>query len=214
MPAIFLLTPLLLLLSTANAGQRIDVGKFSQGDVSGWEQESFVGETRYELTELEGNTSLQATSDSSASAYYYRIKIDLTETPILNWSWQKLQTLDPGDEKAKSGDDFVARVYVIKDGGLLFWNTRAINYVWSHQHARDEVWDNPFAGANAKMLAQRDRNDAEQTWYRERRNVVEDFAQLHGKDIDHIDGIAIMTDSDNSGLDAGALYGDIYFTAD
>ena len=104
---------LLLLLNPLAAQQRIDVGQFSRSDISGWKQKSFVGETRYELVE-QSTPALKATSDGSASAFYFPIKVDLTQTPILNWSWQKLQNLDPGDEKAKSGDDFVARVYVIK----------------------------------------------------------------------------------------------------
>ncbi len=214
MPVILSLIAFLLLLNNAVAREPIELGKFSRGDVTGWKQESFVGETSYELTEADSGMALKASSDGTASAFYFQRKVDLTETPILNWSWQKLQTLDPGDEKTKPGDDFVARVYVIKDGGLFFWNTLAINYVWSYQHAKDEVWDNPFAGNNAQMLAQRDRSDAEQTWFRERRNVAEDFARLHGKTLDHIDGIAIMTDSDNSGKSARAIYGDIYFSAE
>ena len=205
---------LLLLLNPVAAEQRNDVGQFSKSDISGWKQKSFVGETRYELVEQNSPSALQATSDGSASAFYFPIKVDLTKTPVLNWSWQKLQNLDPGDEKAKSGDDFVARVYVIKKGGVFFWNTRAINYVWNYQHRKNEVWDNPFAGKNAMMLAQRDATDAEQVWFEERRNIAEDFKRLHGIDIDHIDGVAIMTDSDNSGKSAQALYGDIYFTAD
>ena len=205
---------LLLLLNPVAAEQRIDVGQFSKSDISGWKQKSFVGETRYELVERNSPSALKATSDGSASAFYFPIKVDLTKTPVLNWSWQKLQELDPGDENAKSGDDFVARVYVIKKGGVFFWNTRAINYVWSYQHRKHEVWDNPFAGKNAMMLAQRDVTDAEQVWFEERRNIAEDFKRLHGIDIDHIDGVAIMTDSDNSGKSAQALYGDIYFTAD
>jgi hypothetical protein len=64
------------------------------------------------------------------------------------------------------------------------------------------------------MLAQRDASDPEATWFSERRNVLLDFKRLHGKDIRQIDGVAIMTDSDNSGLNARALYGDIYFSKD
>jgi len=64
------------------------------------------------------------------------------------------------------------------------------------------------------MLAQRDASDPQGTWFNERRNVVRDFKRLHGKDIRRIDGVAIMTDSDNSGLSARALYGDIFFSKD
>jgi hypothetical protein len=63
------------------------------------------------------------------------------------------------------------------------------------------------------LLAQRDASDPEATWFSERRNVVLDFNRLHGKDIRQIDGVAIMTDSDNSGLSATALYGDIFFSS-
>ncbi|MCZ6667987.1 MAG: DUF3047 domain-containing protein, partial [Gammaproteobacteria bacterium] len=60
--------------------------------------------------------------------------------------------------------------------------------------------------------ALRDASDPEATWFFEQRNVLLDFKRLHGQDIRQIDGVAIMTDSDNSGLDARALYGDIYFS--
>ena len=89
----------------------------------------------------------------------------------------------------------------------------ALNYVWSYQHKRQDTWNNPFAGENSKMLAQRDASDTRGTWFSEQRNVAVDFKQLLGKDIRQIDGVAIMTDSDNSGLSASALYGDIYFSA-
>ena len=64
------------------------------------------------------------------------------------------------------------------------------------------------------MLALRDASDPEGVWFSERRNVVEDFVQLLDMDIDSIDGVSIMTDSDNSGLSASALYGDIFFSAE
>jgi hypothetical protein len=193
--------------------QRIDVGLFSQGLVEGWQYKEFEGKTEYSLKPFEETTVLEAVSEGSASAFYYAVEIDLEKTPYLNWSWRKINTIDPGDENKKSGDDFVARVYVIKDGGVFFWKTLAINYVWSYEHTKQQVWDNPFAGDNAIMLSQRDASDPESTWFQESRNVAEDFRNLHGQDIRYIDGVAIMTDSDNSGLTARALYGDIFFSA-
>lgn len=193
---------------------RVDIGLFSQGQVSGWQQKEFKGSTDYRLVQFDQATVLQATSDQSASAFYLPARIDLKKTPVINWSWRKHKSINPGKENDKSGDDYVARLYVIKDGGIFFWKTRAINYVWSYQHTKQQVWDNPFAGSSAKMLAQRDASDPESRWFSESRNVAEDFRALHGQDIDFIDGVAIMTDSDNSGLSATALYGDIYFSAD
>ncbi|MCZ6883550.1 MAG: DUF3047 domain-containing protein, partial [Gammaproteobacteria bacterium] len=148
----------------------------------------------------------------SASAFYKKIDINLDKTPILNWSWRKEQPIDPGDELDKKGDDYVARIYVVKSSGSILSETIALNYVWSYQHRKNDTWGNPFAIENSKVLALRDASDPEATWFSERRNVPLDFKRLHGKDIRQIDGVAIMTDSDNSGLNARALYGDIYFS--
>lgn len=200
------------IITVSSASEIVEVGRFSQSDTDGWVVKKFAGDTEYNLTRLDGRQVLSARSEQSASAYYRKIKVDLKKTPILNWSWRKEEGINPGDELTKKGDDFVARIYVVKSGGLFVWNTRVINYVWSNQHKKRERWDNPFAGDKAKMLAQRDATDPAGAWFIERRNVVEDFALLHDMDIDSIDGMAIMTDSDNSGLSASALYGDIFFS--
>lgn len=203
-----------LILPVVNAQQRVNVGVFSEKDTTGWQKKQFVADTEYRLIQHEGQSVLMAVSSKGASAYYREMDIDLTQLPYLNWSWKKMITLNPGNELKKSGDDFVARIYVIKGGGLFFWKTKVINYVWSFSHQKKQSWDNPFAGKNARMFAQRDASDAEDQWFYEKRNIKEDFKQLFGQDIDSIDGIAIMTDSDNSGLNAKALYGDIYFSAE
>lgn len=187
---------------------------FSQNDTSGWEIRNFFGATDYSLTSVDGKQVIVADSRQSASAFYKKIDIDLDKTPILNWSWRKEYTIDPGDELAKIGDDYVARIYVVKTDGMILSTTIALNYVWSYQHQKNDSWGNPFAQENSKMLAQRDASDPEATWFSERRNVVLDFKRLHGKDIKQIDGVAIMTDSDNSGLSASALYGDIFFSSE
>ena len=208
----FILVFLPLATGWAQPVERVDVGLFSQNDISGWEIREFAGATDYSLSLVDGKQVLLADSQQSASAFYKKIKVDLEKTPILNWSWRKVQSINPGNELDKKGDDFVARIYVVKSGGLFFWNTMALNYVWSYQHKREDTWNNPFAGNKAKMLAYRDASDPQGTWFKERRNVAKDFKRLLDKDIRQIDGVAIMTDSDNSGLSAKALYGDIYFS--
>lgn len=210
---LLILICLLPVTGWAQPETRVDVGQFSLGDTSGWEIRKFAGSTDYALRLVDGRQVLVADSRQSASAFYKKIKVDLEKTPILNWSWQKQQSIDPGNELDKKGDDFVARIYVVKDGGLFFWNTIALNYVWSYQHQKNATWNNPFAGNKAKMLALRDASDPKAIWFNERRDVAMDFKQLFGKNIRRIDGVAIMTDSDNSGLSAIALYGDIYFSS-
>ena len=116
------------------------------------------------------------------------------------------------DETVKSGDDYAARVYVVVSGGLLPWRTRAVTYVWASGAARGDSWENAFAGKNVQMLALRDRRDRLSTWYAEKRNVYQDLKQLFGAEIQFIDAVAVMTDTDNSDGHASAFYGDIYFS--
>jgi hypothetical protein len=204
----------ILISAPLHAQNRVDIGLFSQQDITLWKQKKFSGQTHYSLQLDNKRIILSADSQQSASAFYKKIKVDLEKTPFLNWSWSKQKQINPGKESEKLGDDFVGRLYVIKDGGLFFWKTLSLNYVWSYQHSKNESWDSPFAGSKSKMVSLRDISDSKDLWFIEKRNVYQDFNTLLGKTIKTIDGIAIMTDSDNSGLSSKAYYGDIYFTAD
>ena len=76
----------------------------------------------------------------------------------------------PSDERAKEGDDFVARVYVTfafvsERAGLLerarhhlgasLYGDRlpgsAINYVWTRAEPAGAIWENPFDPTNKLM---------------------------------------------------------------
>jgi hypothetical protein len=90
----------------------------------------------------------------------------------------------------------------VVDGGILIWRNRAVNYVWA----------NAIAGKNAQMLALRTKEDKISTWYSEKRNVYEDLMRLFDTELQYIDAIALMTDTDNSHGYVKAYYGDIYFS--
>lgn len=50
-------------------------------------------------------------------------------------------------------------------------------------------------------------------WLVEKRNIFEDYKQAFGEEPGNVSGIAIMTDTDNTGESATAWYGDISFQA-
>ncbi len=192
---------------------RVSISNFNQ-NLKGWEQKSFAGNTDYQISEENGQKVLLADSTASASGIGKKIKVDLNKTPYINWSWRVDNTLDGLDETTKAGDDYVARLYVVKSGGPLIWKTKALNYVWSSNQDKEDVWNNAFQPKNAIMLAVRGSEDKPGQWVTEKRNVLEDFKKTFGKDIDQIDAVAIMTDTDNSQREASAAYGEIYFTAE
>jgi Protein of unknown function (DUF3047) len=193
---------------------KLAVSSFSTGSLAGWQSKEFKGQTQYQIVKLDGLQVLKADSNASASGLFHEQRIDLQKTPVMNWRWRIENRLGKIDEQTKVGDDFAARVYVVVSGGLVFWNTKAINYVWASTSPKDKIWPNPFAGDHAMMVAVRSSSDKTGTWITEKRNIRADFKQLTGEDMAYIDAVAIMTDTDNAKGKAVAYYGDIYFTAE
>jgi len=138
--------------------------------------------------------------------------VDLRRTPWLSWSWRVDRVLNGVDERSKSGDDYPARVYVVVSGGAAFWKTRSLVYVWSSHQPVGATWDNAFT-RNAQVMALRSGMKDAGQWVSEKRNIRDDSRQQFGEDLDYIDAVALMTDTDNSGQSATAWYGDLYFTA-
>ena len=199
-------------LATAAESDQVVIGGFSSGQLDGWKTKVFKEGTRYQLTQLDNTQVLRADSQTSASGLVRKIRIDLQKYPFLNWSWRIENRLGKLDEQSKPGDDYAARVYVIVDGGLFFWNTRAINYVWANGSPKGHVWPNAFGGRNAMMMALRSGEDKTDAWYVEKRNILQDVNKFFGKEIRYIDAVALMTDTDNSKGEVTSFYGDIYFS--
>lgn len=200
-------------VSGADAEQ-VEVGAFSRGVLAGWQAKVFKGTTDYRLVPVNGAGALRAVSNAGASGLYRELPVDLNRTPYLNWSWRVDNTLGRIDERSKAGDDFPARVYVVVSGGLAFWKTRSLNYVWSSASPAGSHWPNAFAGDNVRMLAVRSGERDKGLWLREKRNVREDWKRFFGEVPDRIDAVALMTDTDNSGRRAVAYYGDIVFSSE
>lgn len=191
----------------------LPLSQFGAGSLEGWEENSFAGNTRYELVERDGERVLHARCDNSASVLFLRKRIDLRKTPYLRWRWRVDEVLSGLDERSKTGDDYPARIYVVKDGGLLPWRTLAVNYVFASRQPKGADWPNAFTG-NAHMLAVRSGEADTGRWHTELRDVRADFQRLHGRELDSIDGVAIMTDCDNTHGQAEAWYGEIEFLAE
>lgn len=194
---------LVLVLAAGPALAELD---FSPAQIAGWEAHRFNGQTTYALAE--GGEAVRAVCDASASGLFLRRTIDLTATPILEWRWRVDATFPPGPaETTKQGDDYPARLYVVKEA-LLPWNTMALNYVWSSGQPKGAEWPNAYA-SQARMIALR--SGPGEGWATERRDLRADFRRQFGEDVTSIDAVAIMTDCDDRGTTAQALYGGLRF---
>lgn len=203
----------LLSTSLMAAEPKVLISDFADQQLKAWEPKVFKGQTQYQRVQEGQRWVLKAQAKAAASGLTRKIKVDLTKTPFLNWSWRVDQALPLLNEQTKAGDDYAARIYVIIDGGLLVWNSKAVNYVWSASSARGSAWGNAYLPKNAQMLAVRGKQDKTGVWITEKRNVRADFQNLLGVDIQAIDGVALMSDSDNSAAETAASYGEIFFSA-
>lgn len=203
----------LFAIGAGATGQRAVVGAFVPGSLDDWQTKSFKGYTDYTLIGSGPDRVLKASCQDTASAIALRVNVDLTKTPILHWSW-RVDHVHPGlNGTMKQGDDYAARVYVIHDGGWFFWQTGAVNYVWANGKPVGSHWPNAFTDKAMMVAVQSGPPEQPGQWVQESRNVRVDFRKFYGLELKTLDGIAIMTDCDNSGLPAVAWYRNIYFSA-
>ncbi len=191
---------------TANA-ETFAISNFATDGLSGWTTKSFKGQTNYSLVRENGSVVVKAFSSGSASGLFKKTALDPKRFRYLRWSWKVTDSLPKGDESSKSGDDYAARVYVVFPG-RFFWQTRAINYVWANRLALGNSIPNPYTG-NAIMVAVESGISKAGRWTSEERDILSDYRRLFGDEPREIGAVAIMTDTDDTGGESTAWYGDI-----
>lgn len=183
---------------------------FTPAEIIEWEPHSFVGHTEYSLVEVDGRAAVHAACDqATASGLFLRQEIDLNETPIVEWQWRVDAVFEGVDETTRAGDDYAARLYAVDEHRIARWRTRALNYVWASEMEQGSDWPNAYQ-SRARMIAVRSGSPEQPgQWQTERRDLQADFRKHHGRDVDTIDALAIMTDCDDTGQPAEAWYGEI-----
>lgn len=186
--------------------------EFSPSEIMGWPTRSFAGETEYRVVEKGGTRVLQARSKTQASAKYLEREVDLDRTPYLRWCWQVSGIHQGLDETTRNGDDYPARVYVARKTGLLPWQVQSVNYVWASSQPKGANWPNAFT-SRARLLALQSGESRVGEWVAEVRHVAEDFERLFVERAGRVDGVALMSDGDNAGVDASAWFSRLGFSS-
>ena len=168
--------------------------------------------TTYSIGSNENGNYLKAIADNAASGLGKEIKIDLNKTPFINITW-KIEKDIPGiDETAKKGHDFAARVFVIKKTGATALSNRAINYVFSSNQDVGSNSPSPYTKKSVDNVLATTKTNLNE-WVTVKANVKEDFKKFHNLDVNELDGIAIMSDTDNSKQKSITYYQNIYFSS-
>ena len=167
--------------------------------------------TIYSVGKNENGNFLKSEANNAASGLGKEIIIDLNKTPFINITWKIEQDLNGIKENSKKGHDFAARVFVIKKTGATPLSNRAINYVFSSNNDVGLNWPSPYTKKSIdNVLASTKKNMNE--WVTVKANVKEDFKRFHNLDVKELNGVAIMSDTDNSKMKSIAYFQNIYFS--
>ena len=167
--------------------------------------------TIYSVGSNEKGNFLKAVADNAASGLGKELKIDLNKTPFINITWKIEQDLFGIEESTKKNHDFAARVFVIKKTGATPLSNRAINYVFSSNNEIGFYSPSPYTKKSIDKVLATTKNNLNE-WVTVKANVKEDFKKFHSLDVNELDGLAIMSDTDNSKKKAIAYYQNIYFS--
>ena len=203
----------LIIVSTSNANE-IKIFDFTEKELSQLNVRKVRGadnNTVYTVGSNENGNFLKAVADNAASGLGKEIKIDLNKTPYINITWKIEKDLPGINENTKKGHDFAARVFAIKKTGATPLSNRAINYVFSSNNEIGFNSPSPYTKKSIdNVLATTKININE--WVTVKANVKEDFKKFHNLNVNELDGLAIMSDTDNSKMKAIAYYQNIYFS--
>ena len=208
----FLITYLIVI--TVSFAEEIKVFDFTETELSNLEVRKVRGadnKTIYTVGSNENGNFLKAIANNAASGLGKEVKIDLNKTPIINITWKIEKDLTGIKENTKKGHDFAARVFVIKKTGATPLSNRAINYVFSSNSDIGMSWPSPYTKKSIDNVLASTKNDLNE-WITVKTNVKEDFKRFHDLDVNELDGLAIMSDTDNSKMKSISYYQNIYFS--
>ena len=205
----------LIFLNSAVA-ENINIFKFTEQELSELNVRKVRGadnKTVYTVGSNENGNFLKAVADNAASGLGKEVKIDLNKTPFINITWKIEKDLQGINENSKKGHDFAARVFAVKKTGATPLSNRAINYVFSSNSAVGQSWPSPYTKKSIDNVLATAKDNLN-VWVTVKANVKEDFKKFHDLDVNELDGLAIMADTDNSKMKSISYFQNIYFSAD
>jgi len=209
---------LIFFLSFSNIAltESVNVFEFTEDELSILKVRKVRGakaKTLYSLGNNENGKFIRAEANNSASGLGKEIKINLNETPFLNITWKIEKDLPGINEDSKKGHDYAARVFVVKKTGATPLSNRAMNYVFSSNNDINTYHPSPFTKKSIDYVLSTTKENLNE-WVTVKINVKDHFKKFHNLDLDEINGVAIMSDTDNSKLLAISYYQNIYFSSE
>ena len=202
------------IVSSITVANEIKVFDFTEAELSELDVRKVRGadnKTTYTIGSNENGNFLKAVADNAASGLGKEMKIDLNKTPYINITWKIEKDLPGIKENTKKGHDFAARVFAVKKTGATPLSNRAINYVFSSNNEVGFNSPSPYTKKSIDNVLASTKSNLNE-WITVKANVKKDFKKFHDLDVNELDGLAVMSDTDNSKMKAIAYYQNIYFS--
>ena len=194
----------------------VKVFDFTEAELSKLEVRKVRGadsKTIYTAGSNENGNFFKAVADNAASGLGKQLKIDLNKTPFINITWKIEKDLSGIKENTKKGHDFAARIFAVKKTGATPLSNRAINYVFSSNSDVGLNWPSPYTKKSIDYVLSTTKENLNE-WVTVKSNVKEDFKKFHNLDVNELDGLAVMSDTDNSKMKSIAYFQNIYFSTE
>tara|TARA_B100001093_G_scaffold410379_1_gene399645 strand:+ start:1712 stop:2401 length:690 start_codon:yes stop_codon:yes gene_type:complete len=215
MKIIFLFLISIIAITGLTQANEVKIFSFTEAELSELQIRKVRGadnKTIYSVGSNENGNFLKSVADNAASGLGKEVKIDLNKTPFINITWKIEKDLAGIRENTKKGHDFAARVFAVKKTGATPLSNRAINYVFSSNNEVGSNWPSPYTKKSIDNVLASTKNNLNE-WITVKANVKEDFKKFHNLDVNELDGLAIMSDTDNSKMKSIAYFQNIYFSA-
>ena len=195
--------------------ENVNIFKFTEQELSELDVRKVRGadnKTVYSVGSNENGNFLKAVADNAASGLGKEVKIDLNKTPFINITWKIEKDLQGINENSKKGHDFAARVFAVKKTGATPLSNRAINYVFSSNSKVGQSSPSPYTKKSIDNVLSTTKDNLNE-WVTVKANVKKDFKKFHDLDVNELDGLAIMADTDNSKMKSISYFQNIYFSS-
>ena len=189
------------------------VFEFTEDEFKNLKTRKVKGETKWSLGSNDNGNFIRAEAEGVGSGLGKEVSINLNKTPFINITWKVEKDLSGIIENSKKGHDFAARVFVVKKTGKTALSNRAVNYVFSSNNSINENWRSPYTKKSIDYVLSTTKNNLNK-WVTVKANVKDHFKKLHNLEVNELNGVAIMTDTDNSKLKAISYYQNIYFSSE
>jgi hypothetical protein len=184
----------------------------AKGIPEGWLGGQTWGLPQHDITieENEGHRVLHLKSkiESSAVRKDLRGKIDLKETPVLEWTWKAVVLPKNGDCRKKTADDQAAQLYVVWPRFPEAVRSHIIGYIWDTTTPTGSIVKSEKTSTVTYVVMRSGTADLGK-WITERRNLVEDYKKIYGGQPDAPGYISIAIDSDDTVSSAESFFGKI-----